>query len=236
MNVQTGNADTGNADQAADFLAGSADAPVYAVVGFDGTAPALRALDAAVRLLTGRSGGLEIVYVTRFPVVAGDLRGMATAEVLESEDEAARDLSDEVRGHLQSAWPERGGAELALPAPGGGGRRAADRGGGRNEPGARRPDTDRHHRGAPRAQDSPCGRFGPACSGTAGQLPGHCRPVAGNPELQWRRRRESNPCTGLCRPLPKPLGHSATKGMPLGHQDPRERTTGFEPATLTLAR
>ncbi len=25
-----------------------------------------------------------------------------------------------------------------------------------------------------------------------------------------RRRRESNPCTGLCRPLPKPLGHSAT--------------------------
>jgi hypothetical protein len=24
-----------------------------------------------------------------------------------------------------------------------------------------------------------------------------------------RRRRESNPCTGLCRPLPKPLGHSA---------------------------
>ena len=26
-----------------------------------------------------------------------------------------------------------------------------------------------------------------------------------------RRRRESNPCTGLCRPLPKPLGHSATE-------------------------
>ena len=28
-------------------------------------------------------------------------------------------------------------------------------------------------------------------------------------EQDWRRRRESNPCTGLCRPLPKPLGHSA---------------------------
>src|ERR1700722_11523411 len=26
-----------------------------------------------------------------------------------------------------------------------------------------------------------------------------------------RRRRESNPCTGLCRPLPKPLGHSAAQ-------------------------
>jgi DNA-binding NarL/FixJ family response regulator len=34
-----------------------------------------------------------------------------------------------------------------------------------------------------------------------------------------RRRRESNPCTGLCRPLPKPLGHSATKAMPQGHTD-----------------
>ena len=51
-----------------------------------------------------------------------------------------------------------------------------------------------------------------------------------------RRRRESNPCTGLCRPLPKPLGHSATKAMPQGHSGPSERTTGFEPATLTLAR
>ena len=25
----------------------------------------------------------------------------------------------------------------------------------------------------------------------------------------WRRRRESNPCTGLCRPLPEPLGYAA---------------------------
>ncbi|CAO5168296.1 hypothetical protein FAIPA1_20139 [Frankia sp. AiPs1] len=27
--------------------------------------------------------------------------------------------------------------------------------------------------------------------------------------MNQRRRRESNPRTGLCRPLPKPLGHSA---------------------------
>ena len=26
----------------------------------------------------------------------------------------------------------------------------------------------------------------------------------------WRRRRESNPCTRFCRPLPEPLGHVAT--------------------------
>ena len=30
----------------------------------------------------------------------------------------------------------------------------------------------------------------------------------------WRRRRESNPCTRLCRPLPKPLGHAAEGGSP----------------------
>ena len=43
-------------------------------------------------------------------------------------------------------------------------------------------------------------------------------PLSGH---SWRRRRESNPCTGLCRPLPKPLGHSATKAMPQGHTDPQ---------------
>ena len=25
----------------------------------------------------------------------------------------------------------------------------------------------------------------------------------------WRRRRESNPCPGFCRPLPEPLGYAA---------------------------
>ena len=62
-----------------------------------------------------------------------------------------------------------------------------------------------------------------------------------------RRRRESNPCTGLCRPLPKPLGHSAvgasfdglraaSRGSASTLSRATERTTGFEPATLTLAR
>ena len=72
-----------------------------------------------------------------------------------------------------------------------------------------------------------------------------------------RRRRESNPCTGLCRPLPKPLGHSATEAARPASDEAAagrlamdsenrglaptvfgvsERTTGFEPATLTLAR
>src|SRR3954447_22342263 len=30
----------------------------------------------------------------------------------------------------------------------------------------------------------------------------------------WRRRRESNPGTGICSPLPKPLGHAARSGEP----------------------
>ena len=52
---------------------------------------------------------------------------------------------------------------------------------------------------------------------SAGRVGGKDRHAARkNPEgcFRWteeeeRRRRESNPCTGLCRPLPKPLGHSA---------------------------
>ena len=39
----------------------------------------------------------------------------------------------------------------------------------------------------------------------------------------WRRRRESNPCTRFCRPLPEPLGHVATRSIRLAA--PR----GFEP-------
>src|SRR5258706_7722933 len=48
---------------------------------------------------------------------------------------------------------------------------------------------------------------------------GQCRSVPDNAKhprdqgvyviLEERRRWESNPCTGLCRPLPKPLGHVA---------------------------
>ena len=38
-----------------------------------------------------------------------------------------------------------------------------------------------------------------------------------------RRRRESNPCTGLCRPLPKPLGHSATEALPAAER-PAQKT------------
>jgi nucleotide-binding universal stress UspA family protein len=42
---------------------------VHIVVGYDGSPPASRALDAAVRLLQGRTGGIEVVYVAHLPSV-----------------------------------------------------------------------------------------------------------------------------------------------------------------------
>jgi nucleotide-binding universal stress UspA family protein len=95
---------TTNPELTAGTLTGPPDSRVYAVVGFDGSASALRALDAAARLLNDRPGAMEIVYVAHLPALlaAGDVGGGASAEVLQGFDDAARELSDEVRGHLQA--------------------------------------------------------------------------------------------------------------------------------------
>jgi nucleotide-binding universal stress UspA family protein len=94
-----------NPEQTAGTLTGSPDTQVYAVVGFDGSAPALRALDAAARLLNDRPGGMEIVYVAHLSalIAGGDVGGRASAEVVQGFDDAARELSDEVRAHLQAS-------------------------------------------------------------------------------------------------------------------------------------
>jgi nucleotide-binding universal stress UspA family protein len=94
-----------NPEQTAGTLTGSPDTQVYAVVGFDGSAPALRALDAAARLLNDRPGGMEIVYVAHLSALlaGGDVGGRASAEVVQGFDDAARELSDEVRAHLQAS-------------------------------------------------------------------------------------------------------------------------------------
>jgi nucleotide-binding universal stress UspA family protein len=42
---------------------------LHVIVGYDGTAPASRALDAAVRLLRGREGSIEVTYVAHVPSV-----------------------------------------------------------------------------------------------------------------------------------------------------------------------
>src|SRR6266480_998487 len=54
-------------EQTAGTARSSPGAPVVVVVGFDGSEPAQRALDAAARLLRGRDGQLEVVHVAPVP-------------------------------------------------------------------------------------------------------------------------------------------------------------------------
>ena len=91
--------------QTAGTFSGPPDVPVYAVVGFDGSASSLRALDAAARLLHDRPGGMEIVYVAHISAVAAaaDVGGEAAAGLRQSFDDATRELSAEVRTRLQAS-------------------------------------------------------------------------------------------------------------------------------------
>jgi nucleotide-binding universal stress UspA family protein len=91
-------------DHTAGTLIGQVDTPVYAVVGYDGSGSAKRALDAAARLLHDRPGGMEIVYVAHLPVIAGAaVSADATAGLRQSFDDTTRELSGEVRTHLRDS-------------------------------------------------------------------------------------------------------------------------------------
>src|SRR5689334_1233134 len=57
-------------EQTAGTARNSPGDPVVVVVGFDGSKPAQRALDAAAGLLRGREGQLEVVYVAHVPATA----------------------------------------------------------------------------------------------------------------------------------------------------------------------
>jgi nucleotide-binding universal stress UspA family protein len=98
--------------QTAGTSAGPLDRPVYAVVGFDGSTSSLHALDTAARLLNDRAGGMEIVYVAHLPAMAlaASSSSAAPAEVLQSLDDATRDLAEQARAHLQASHL-RGAAE-----------------------------------------------------------------------------------------------------------------------------
>ncbi len=79
---------------------------IYLVVGYDGSAPAVRALDAAVRLLRDRDGSIEVVYVahmTATEMMSAD----AVAEMEEVFGEVERDLraqaGEQLRGH-EDRW------------------------------------------------------------------------------------------------------------------------------------
>jgi nucleotide-binding universal stress UspA family protein len=73
---------------------------LYLVVGYDGSPPASRALDAAVRLLHGRNGQIDVVYVTHVPSI-DMLSAAAVAEMETSFDEVERDLRVQAEGQLR---------------------------------------------------------------------------------------------------------------------------------------
>ena len=64
---------------------------LYLVVGYDGSPPATRALDAAVQLLSGRSGTIEVVYVAHLPSIDA-LSAGAVAEMEADFDDIAQEL------------------------------------------------------------------------------------------------------------------------------------------------
>ena len=79
---------------------------LYLVVGYDGSPPASRALDAAARLLQGRTGRIEVVYIAHLPSI-DMLSPGAVAEMEVSFDEIARDLrtaaGEQLRSH-EERW------------------------------------------------------------------------------------------------------------------------------------
>src|SRR5580693_4152994 len=69
--------------------------PLLLVVGFDGTAPAQRALQAATNMLEHASGRMEVVFVAHMPVSVA-FAAQATASVEEGLDTEEHDLETQV--------------------------------------------------------------------------------------------------------------------------------------------
>ena len=65
--------------------------PLHLVVGYDGSPPASRALDAAVRLMQGRTGRIDVVYVAHLSSLAMLSPG-AIAELESDFDEIEQQL------------------------------------------------------------------------------------------------------------------------------------------------
>jgi nucleotide-binding universal stress UspA family protein len=76
------------------------------LVGYDGSPPANRALDAAVRFLQGRAGSIEVVYVAHIPSMAA-LSSGAVAELESDFDDVEQELrtmaSKQLRGR-EERW------------------------------------------------------------------------------------------------------------------------------------
>ena len=79
---------------------------LYLVVGYDGSPPATRALDAAIRLLHGRTGSIEVVYVAHLPSI-DSLSPGAVEEMEVTFDDIAEELrttaTEQLRGR-EERW------------------------------------------------------------------------------------------------------------------------------------
>ncbi len=117
---------------------------LHLVVGYDGSPPASRALDAAVSLLQGRTGRLEVVYVAHLSSTVMMSAG-AIAEMESDFDEIEQELraqaAEQLRGRVET-WelqrrpprPDRGDRRRELVP-----RRAPDGRFGRGQSGPPRP-------------------------------------------------------------------------------------------------
>ncbi len=79
---------------------------LHLVVGYDGSPPASRALDGAVRLLQGRIGRIDVVYVAHLSSLVALSPG-AIAQVEEDFDEIEQELRAQAGGQLRAsgaAW------------------------------------------------------------------------------------------------------------------------------------
>jgi len=70
------------------------------VVGYDGSPPASRALEAAVNLLQGRTGRIEVVYVAHMPTMAALSPGAVT-ELAKGFDDIEQELRTMAAGQLR---------------------------------------------------------------------------------------------------------------------------------------
>jgi len=78
---------------------------LHLVVGYDGSQPASRALDAAVRLLQGRTGRLELVYVahlTSTVMLSADAIAEMETDFDEIEQELRAQAAEELRDRVES--------------------------------------------------------------------------------------------------------------------------------------
>ena len=75
----------------------------HLVVGYDGSPPARRALDAAILLLYGRTGRIDVVYVVHTPVVADAPVAPADVGLAQIEQEL-RAMAAEQLGDRGVAW------------------------------------------------------------------------------------------------------------------------------------